>query len=379
MAGYPLTEPTSYPLPTNWTNSSTQQASDYNNTEAAANYGWAAADSGPVNARVCCTGAETYTIASGSVNTINGTTIDGVAVAVNDVVLIPTAPASSGAGTLGTYTTQPGNGLYYVTAVAANISVSRLPLQSASSANTNPQGQMCYVGAAGTALGLSVWRVSTPSAAGAFTYGTTAMAWSKTIMAPTINSPTFTGTGVPNAAIQQAGINNFNHAAQSQVVVSGTAYYVTNSGLTMPASALTGMAANKTTFVWNVTFLKTAAGTGTFQVVIYRGTNGTTADTADVTQTIGTQTAAIDTVNVQVQLTVTTTGASGAYYWGMNAVNRAGTAAGFTIPVTATWNGTVSSVAMNTASLIFGLGFISTTGTPTITVPQVQAFAYNMD
>src|SRR5271168_4305906 len=112
---YPTAEPTTYPLPTNWTNTSTQQASDYNETEAAANYAWGAADSGPVRARVATTGSETYTIASGSVTTINGTTIDGVSVSVNDVVLVATAPASSGTGTavsgvLGS--TQPGNGLY---------------------------------------------------------------------------------------------------------------------------------------------------------------------------------------------------------------------------------------------------------------------------
>ena len=37
------------------------------------------------------------------------------------------------------------------------------------------------------------------------------------------------------------------------------------------------------------------------------------------------------------------------------------------------------SVAMNTASLKFGLSFKATTGTPTITVPLVQASAINID
>lgn len=393
---YPLTEPTSYPLPTNWTNASTQQASDYNNTEGAANYGWAAADSGPARARVACTGSETYTIAAGTVTTITGTTIDSVSVAVNDVVLIATAPASSGAGTLGSYTTQPGNGLYYVSAVATNISVSRLPMMSSTSANKLPQAFAAFIGNAGAVNGLTMWVVAVPTSSATFTYGTTSMLWNRfdwvspvltspTLTTPTISSPTITGTGIPNAAIQQAGINNFNHALQSQTVVSGTAYYVTNSGLTMPASALNGMTANKTAFVWNIAMAKTAAGTGTFQVVLYRGTNGTTSDTADVTQTIGTQTAVIDELLLNIQLVVTTTGATGGYYWSIIPDNRASvpaTAAGFGVPGTASnayLNGTVSAVAMNTASLIFGIGFIATTGTPTITVPMVQAFAFNMD
>lgn len=204
---------------------------------------------------------------------------------------------------------------------------------------------------------------------------------SKTLTSPTINSPVIGGTGIPNAAIQQAGINSFSTAQQQQVVVSGTAYYITASGLLMPASPLTGMVANKTTFIWNVMMNKTAAGTGTFQIVIYRGTNGTTADTADVTQTIGTQTAVADSLLLTVQLTIVTVGASGSYYWSIIPTHEAATATGFGVPTGATgqFSGTVSSVALNTASLIFGLGFIATTGTPTITIPTVQAFAFNMD
>ena len=186
-------------------------------------------------------------------------------------------------------------------------------------------------------------------------------------------------TGIPKTFILN-GITNGNTARQSQVVVSGTAYYVTSSNLNLPATLKDGMIIG-TKFVWRVHMDKTAAGTGTFQMIIYRGTNGTTSDTADVTQTIGTQTAVVDNMVVDVTLTVTTTGATGAYFWSICPIQRALTATGFGIPTgtTGLFTGTVSSVALNTASLIFGLGFKATTGTPTITVAMVQAQALNID
>jgi hypothetical protein len=135
-----------------------------------------------------------------------------------------------------------------------------------------------------------------------------------------------------------------------------------------------------TTFKWTVAMDKTAAGTGTFLIDIYRGTNGSTADTRDVAQSIGTQSAAVDNMIVDIQVTVTTTGATGAYFWSIVPNNKAITATGFGVATGtgAYFSGTVSSVAMNTAGLIFGLGFSSTTGTPTITVPFVHAQAFNL-
>jgi hypothetical protein len=376
---YPISAPASgaYPINTAWGSAGTFANTDQNNTNSVGNYAWGGIDSVPVGARVATTGAETFTIVSGSVTVINGTTIDGVSVAVNDPVLIKDAPSASGVGS--PLSSQPGNGMYYVTAVATNISVSRAATMSSTSAQPNPAGRLVYV-RAGTKNAVTMWSVTTPSGVAAFTYGTTAMQWSNFVL-QTLSSPS--SAGVPNTAIQQAGINNFNTAVQSQVVVSAQAYYITNSALTMPATPLTGMVANKTTFVWNVTILKTTnTGTGTFAIAIYRGTTGTVAgDAQDVLQTLGTQTAVIDTLNLNVQLTVTTVGGvnTGAYFWAMNADNRAGTAAGFSIPATGAFNGTVSSKTLTTASMIFGLAFVSTTGTPTITVPAVQAFAYNMD
>lgn len=361
---YPTTAPASgaYPLSTSWGATGTFANTDQDNTNGTANYAWGSADSQAVGARVATTGAETYTVTSGSVVTITGTTIDGVSVAVNDVVLVKDAPASSGTGSVGS--SQPANGVYYVTAVASNISVSRAATMSSTSSITNPAARMAYV-RAGTLYAVTQWYVAAPSADAAFTYGTTAMQWKQWFN---------------NLTSAQAGINNFNTALQSQTVVSGTAYYITSSNLLMPAAPIVGMAANQTTFVWDVAMAKTAAGTGTFAIVLYRGTTGTTADTADITQTLGTQTAVADNLDLRVKLTVTATGATGSYFWSICPSNSAGAAAGFGIPSSVGYfSGSKTTVALNTTSLQFGLGFIATTGTPTVTVPMVRALAYDMN
>ena len=175
------------------------------------------------------------------------------------------------------------------------------------------------------------------------------------------------------------GVVAGNSARQSQVVVSATNYYITSSGLTVPNPAIVGMSTS-TRFVWRVVMDKTAAGTGVFQLSIYRGTNGTTADTQDVLQTLGTQTAAVDAMAIDVELVVTATGASGSYFWSICPMQRAATATGFGVATgtTGLFTGTVSAVAMNTAGLIFGLGFKATTGTPTISVPFVRGQAFNL-
>jgi hypothetical protein len=199
----------------------------------------------------------------------------------------------------------------------------------------------------------------------------------KTLTSPTLTTPvlgtpasgTLTNcTGLPATSI--TGLTSGNTSAQSQAVVSGTAYYVAGSTIAVP----TNLAVNSR-FRWTVAMAKTAAGTGSFEIIVYRGTNGTTADTADVAQSIGTQTAVVDNMTVDVELVVTTTGATGVYYWAIIPTNKAITATGFGVATgpTGQFSGTKSSVALNTASLKFGIGFRATTGTPTITVPMVRA------
>lgn len=77
--------------------------------------------------RLSTTGAETYTIVANVVTSITGTVIDGISVALNDRILIKNAPAvsGSGGGAGATNSTQPANGLYYVSALAANMTLTR--------------------------------------------------------------------------------------------------------------------------------------------------------------------------------------------------------------------------------------------------------------
>lgn len=188
------------------------------------------------------------------------------------------------------------------------------------------------------------------------------------------NGETVNGSDLNAVATAVNAFGSGNTALQSQVVVSATSYYITNSAVAVPSTAIVG-----TRFRWTVAMAKTAAGTGTFQIKLYRGTNGSTADTADVTQTLGTQTAAVDSMMLDVEIVITTTGATGAYYWTIIPTSKAVTATGFGVATgpTGQFSGTVSSVALNTASLKLGLGFVATTGTPTITVPLVRAQALN--
>ena len=173
------------------------------------------------------------------------------------------------------------------------------------------------------------------------------------------------------------GIHNFNTSSQSQVTVAGTKYYIAGSNLTMPAVYTTPIGAG-TTMRWRVSMTKTAAGTGAFDIFVFMGTNGSVSDTAEVTQSIGTQTVAVDDMVVDVVVTFTS---ATALYWSISPNNKAITATGFGVATGtgALFSGTVTGLTTTTASLIFGLGFSSVTGTPTIVVPMAQAEALGVN
>lgn len=77
--------------------------------------------------RAATTGAESYTISGGAVIQITGLTIDGVTLNINDRVLVKNAPAVTGSGAGGgsAETTQPANGIYYVSANTTNLTLIR--------------------------------------------------------------------------------------------------------------------------------------------------------------------------------------------------------------------------------------------------------------
>ena len=119
-------------------------------------------------------GDVTYTISSGSVTQISGTTFDGgaIAPAIGDRLLIAAAPASTGTGTAYDVTEQPANGIYVVTGNTTNLTVTRA---SDMSGSINPIGLSVYI-EEGWWNGGGIWTVSKPTS-GSFTYGTTAMEW----------------------------------------------------------------------------------------------------------------------------------------------------------------------------------------------------------
>lgn len=361
-------------------------------------------------------GTETFTVSSGSVTSISGTTIDGYSPAVGDRILIPNAPTSDGtaAGKSFSYAwPAKANGIYTVTSLSGgNIAVSRAADMSGSIKPTGLSAFSQYT--SGSWMGGAIWTVVYPdNPASWYGYGTSSIqfksagglsispdriylnngddwsfAWSNGTGSTRLNPmpnvgdqtlllpPNASGTILSNNQLPPV---NGNSALQTQATTAGTSYYITNSTLTVPATPVTGIAVG-TRFVWRVAMMKTAAGTGAFSIIIYRGTNGSTSDTADVTQSIGTQTAAVDNMVVDVEVVVTATGATGSYWWSIVPVNKAVTATGFGVATgtSAFPSGTKSSVALNTASLKFGLGFSGATGTPTITIPFVQANAYNL-
>lgn len=143
------------------------------------------------------TNTETLTISGGSVTTIAGTTVDGVSAAVGMRVLIPNAPASTGAASGTTLSAQPANGVYVVTAVATNISVARA-VEMSSTFAYNPAGWRVTV-TAGTVNGGRTFVVVSPTnPAATMTWGTTNVQFQGALQGVTIGDTT------PAASINSA-------------------------------------------------------------------------------------------------------------------------------------------------------------------------------
>jgi hypothetical protein len=166
-------------------------------------------------ARAATTGAETYTIASGSATQISGTSIDGVSPAVNDYILVKDAPAASGAGSAGS--SEPANGLYQVTGNTTNLSVSRA---SAMSGSNGPAGAFVFV-EGGTASASAGYVVSTPGTSSGFTYGTNNIAWTQFSGAGEVTA----GTGLSKSgnalSIENSGVLTVPHGGTGAATLTG--------------------------------------------------------------------------------------------------------------------------------------------------------------
>ena len=182
------------------------------------------------SARVSSTGAESYTVAAGSVTTITGLVIDGVTLAVGDRVLLKDVPAATGAGSPNS--TQPGNGIYTVTSNTTNLSLAR----TADFSGTNgPVGAFVFV-EAGTVNVSAGFTVSTPSAAGAFTYGTGNIAFTQFSGAGEILAGTgISKTGNTIALITPVSTANGGTGSTSAATGSGGVVLATSPTLVTPA------------------------------------------------------------------------------------------------------------------------------------------------
>ncbi len=252
------------------------------------------------SARVATTGSETFTITSGSVTQITGTTVDGVSPSVGDRILIKDAPASTGTGSANSL--QPGNGVYSVTSNTTNLSVSRV---SDLSGTNSPAGAFVFV-EAGTANASAGYVVSTPSSAAAFTYGTGNIQWTQFSGAGEITA----GTGLtksantislttPVAAANGgagtvSGILKANGSGTVSAAVSATDYAPATSGSSILkassggfANAVSGTDYAPATATTNI--LK-GNGSGGFSSAKYTATIGDGSTTAiAVTHSLGTQ------------------------------------------------------------------------------------------
>lgn len=347
------------------------------------------------------TTTETLTIASGSVTSIAGLTVDGVTINIGDYILIPNAPASTGAAGGTTFSTQPANGLYKVSANTTNLTVARAPEQSAG----NPAGDYVFVEAGTVAGGGFV--VITPSSGAAFIYGTGNILWTQfsgageitvdatlTKTGNQLSRPAITGdvtisTGSNAATIAAAAVTlaKLANLAANSVIGNSTGSSATPTAVplavlgTASAIALRDANANLTTnsFIGAVATTATAAGTTTLTVASAQ----TQQFTGATTQTVVMPNA---TTLVNGQSYFITNRSSGVVTVNMNGGSLLQTmAAGSQLEATlinngtaaGTWDaaysvagaagGTVTSVSVVTANGFSGTVATSTT-TPAITI-----------
>lgn len=181
------------------------------------------------SARAATVGTETYTIASGSVTQISGTTIDGQSPNVGEFILVKDAPASSGTGSVGS--SQPGNGLYSVTGNTTNLSLSRASDETGSN---SPAGAYTFV-EAGTTWAATGWVVTTPSTNAAFTYGTGNIAYTQ-----------FSGAGdiTVDSTIVKTGNQLVRAAITGDVTISSGSNAATIASAAVTLTKMANLAAN---------------------------------------------------------------------------------------------------------------------------------------
>ena len=205
------------------------------------------------------------------------------------------------------------------------------------------------------------------------TSGTLALSWANQGANLFFAGPTSGSAAVPafrglvNADLPN-GLFNTNTAAQT--AAWSTPRYITNSNINIPANSVNGIVIG-TTLTWDVSAVFTAGtGNNTPSWIIYAGTNGTTADTAEVTQAWGfIGNGSAGGTKAKIIITFTAVGANGAFFWSMSGSGVFGVE---------NYSGTVSGFDTTVSGLIFGVGYKQSSSRST-TVAQVFAQALNLN
>lgn len=145
------------------------------------------------------------------------------------------------------------------------------------------------------------------------------------------------------------GVSNYSTAAQAYTT---TEVYVTGSALTIPVHLLQAGA----TCRWRVVASKTA-GTGSPVWKLYKGTNGSTADTAIATLTqVAAGTSVTDTAIYDIQAVLRNVGAAGVMLFSLSMTHVLATT-GFSTLGANVQQVASSSFDTTVASLIIGISF----------------------
>lgn len=301
-----------------------------------------------LSARVETTGAETFTIAAGSVTQITGTTVNGVSPAVGDRILVKDAPASTGVGSANS--TQPGNGLYTVTNATTNLTLAR----DTEMAGTNaPAGVFVFVESDSAG-----YIVSTPSSNAAFTYGTNNIAWTQFTGAGEITA----GTGLTKSgntlslttpvSAANGGLGAASLTAHGVIVAEGASAAVSVVGGTSGLPLLAAGASADPAF--GALSLSGAGVTGQLPVA-----NGGTAGTSATTARTNLSASGVDTH------TITGDSSTASFTWTPSFTPK--TAGAFGLTLTNTTTGAVEwaefTVNQGTNQITIAFGTAPTTGT----------------
>jgi hypothetical protein len=168
-------------------------------------------------------------------------------------------------------------------------------------------------------------------------------------------------------------ISPFNSSTADQSPGAGATTYLTGSNLTIPGGGLHA----GTQFIWHLSATKTAAGTAACSFLVKYGTNGSTADTTEITLAGPTNTAAIDTGQFTIILTVRSVNAATGTWTGNLSLTHSLATTG--LSNTGSFAATSTSASFNdtVAGSIIGLAFTSGAA-EAYTFQQVQVNALGL-